>query len=113
MKTALTMASLIFVCAIGVSTVARATNAHPVLAVSQDQPAQPAEPKAQAKSQTFLGTIMKSGNEFVFSDDATKLSYQLDDQQTASKFDGKKVRVVGMLDSTNKLIRVQSIEAAA
>ena len=113
MKIVLTMASLIFLCAIGVGAVARTTNAHPALTISQDQPSQPAEPKAQAKAQTFLGTITKSGNEFVFSDDASKLSYQLDDQQTASKFDGKKVRVTGMLDAASKMIRVQSIEAAA
>ena len=67
----------------------------------------------QPQIQVFLGTISKTGNQFVFSDDVNKSSYQLDDQQTASRFDGKKVKVTGMLDATNNIIRVQSIEAAA
>jgi len=56
---------------------------------------------------------VKTGNEFVFSDDAAKHVYELDDQQTASRFDGKKVRVTGVLDAANMIIRVQSIETAA
>jgi hypothetical protein len=67
----------------------------------------------QPQIQVFLGTISKTGNQFVFSDDVNKSSYQLDDQETASRFDGKKVKVTGMLDATNNIIRVQSIEASA
>lgn len=67
----------------------------------------------QPQIQTFLGTITKVGNQFVFRDDVNRNSYQLDDQETASKFDGKKVKVTGTLDATNNMIRVQSIEATA
>lgn len=67
----------------------------------------------QPQIQVFLGTISKTGTQFVFSDDVNKSSYQLDDQETASRFDGKKVKVTGMLDATNNIIRVQSIEATA
>jgi hypothetical protein len=67
----------------------------------------------QPQIQTFLGTITKAGNQFVFSDEINKNSYQLDDQETASKFDGKKVKVTGTLDAPNDIIRVQSIEATA
>ena len=67
----------------------------------------------QPKVQTFTGTIMKSGDQFMFSDDSSKSSYQLDDQKTASRFDGQKVRVTGTLDAANNLIRVQSIEPAS
>jgi hypothetical protein len=63
--------------------------------------------------QVFVGTISKVGNQFVFSDDVNKNSYQLDDQETASKFEGKQVKVTGTLDATNNVIRVQSIEATA
>ncbi len=67
----------------------------------------------QPQIQTFLGTITKAGNQFVFSDSTSKASYQLDDQETASRFDGKKVRVTGTLDATANIIRVQSIAATA
>lgn len=67
----------------------------------------------QPEMQTFMGTIMKTGDQLVFSDDATQSSYRLDDQKTAQKFEGKKVRVTGLLDAQDNMIRVQSIEAAA
>jgi uncharacterized protein YdeI (BOF family) len=67
----------------------------------------------QQQIQTFTGMITKTGDQFVFSDEATNSSYQLDDQKTASKFAGKKVKVTGTLDASNNTIRVQSIEAAA
>jgi hypothetical protein len=61
---------------------------------------------------TFTGTIKKTGDQFVLTDDNSKSSYQLDDQQSASKFDGKKVKIIGTLDASNNTIRVQSIEVA-
>lgn len=64
-------------------------------------------------AKTFLGTIVKDGDRYVLSDDARKIWYELDDQQTVSKFNGKKVRVMGRLDATRNLIRIQSIEEAA
>jgi len=68
----------------------------------------------QPEVQTFLGTITKIGKQFVFSeDDATKSSYRLDDQDTASKFEGRKVKVTGTLDVASNIIRVQSIEVSA
>jgi len=113
MKTVLTLASIVLLSSVAVGTVARAANHQVTLAASQSQSGQSMDPKAPAKTQTFVGTIMKSGDQFVFSDDANNLSYQLDDQETASQFEGKKVRVTGTLDAANKIIRVQSIEATA
>jgi hypothetical protein len=81
---------------------------HAKLVLTQDQ-SKPAPPALE----TFTGTLKKTGDKFVLSDDSTKSSYQLDDQESASKFDGKKVKVTGTLDAANNLIRVQSIEAAA
>jgi hypothetical protein len=78
----------------------------PVMLALQNQP------QAQQEAKTFIGTIHKSGQQFVLRLDASKESYQLDDQQTASKFAGKKVKVVGVLDASNNTIRVQSIEEA-
>jgi hypothetical protein len=61
---------------------------------------------------TFTGTIAKHGDQFILRDETSKSSYQLDDQQTAEKFAGKKVRVTGILDATNETIRVKTIEEA-
>ena len=71
------------------------------------------EQKQAPQAKTFTGTISKDGDSFMLKDDAGKTSYQLDDQQTASKYGGKKVKVTGMLDVANNLIRVQSIEEAS
>jgi hypothetical protein len=68
--------------------------------------------QAAPELKTFTGTIAKSGEQFVLREDSTKLSYQLDDQQSAGKFAGKRVRVTGVLDASNNTIRVQSIEEA-
>jgi Protein of unknown function (DUF5818) len=67
----------------------------------------------QPQIQTFMGTITKTGELFVFSEDATHASYRLDDQKTAEKFAGEKVKVTGTLDAANNTIRVQSIAATA
>jgi hypothetical protein len=76
-------------------------------AVMQDQAKDPAP-----SLKTFTGTISKDGEQFILKDDTNKTSYQLDDQRTAGKFAGKKVRVTGTLDANNT-IRVQTIEEAA
>jgi Protein of unknown function (DUF5818) len=63
--------------------------------------------------QTFTGTISKSGDQYVLQGGSSTASYQLDDQQTASKFAGKKVTVTGTLDAASNLIHVQGIQEAS
>ena len=69
--------------------------------------------RKESKFETFTGIIAQKGDQFVLTDDSSKMSYSLDDQQTAEKFAGKKVRVKGVLDAVNNTIRVQIIEIAA
>jgi hypothetical protein len=69
--------------------------------------------KRDSKFETFTGTIAKKGDQFILMDDSSKFSYSLDDQQTAEKFAGKKVRVKGILDAVNNTIRIETIEIAA
>lgn len=98
--------------ALGVAFAAQAPKANPLTTPSHPLPfAQDQDNPAPALSM-FTGTINKSGNAFIFTDDGTKSTYQLDDQQSAGKFEGKKVKIIGSLDAANKTIRVQSIEAA-
>jgi hypothetical protein len=103
------MATVVLLYAIVVGAAPLPSTPHAVPASQEQSGRQSRQPQIQ----TFLGTITKAGNQFVFSDDINKNSYQLDDQETASKFDGKKVKVTGTLDASNDIIRVQSIEATA
>jgi uncharacterized protein YdeI (BOF family) len=80
---------------------------------SQAQPgARQVPPDAQAQSpdqtgvQVFMGTVVKQGNKYVFQDSSGAI-YDLDHQTEISKFEGKKVRIHGMLDPTTKMIHVQ------
>jgi len=69
----------------------------------------PNDSKAQPTSgsgQTFTGTIMKSGDKYVLQD-ASGTSYDLDNQEAAKKFEGKKVKIQGTMDPNGKLIHIQ------
>jgi Protein of unknown function (DUF5818) len=67
--------------------------------------------KPQAEVQTFTGTILKDGDNFVLSDSATKTKYTLDNPKKASPYEGKTVKVTGTLDTAGHLIHVETIEA--
>lgn len=71
------------------------------------------QPSPQEQAATFTGTITKNGERFVLKDEAGKAWYDLDDQKSAGKFAGKRVRVTGTLDAANNTIRVQTIEEAS
>ncbi|HEX4786790.1 MAG TPA: DUF5818 domain-containing protein [Candidatus Sulfotelmatobacter sp.] len=61
---------------------------------------------AASDSQSFSGTIEKSGDKYVLKDDSGK-TYDIDHQTDVAKFEGKRVRVKGMLDSTGTKIMVK------
>jgi cytoskeletal protein RodZ len=69
-------------------------------------PSSKATKPAATDSQTFSGTIVKSGEKYVLKDDAGH-TYDIDHQDDVKKFEGKRVRVQGTLDSTGKKIQVQ------
>jgi hypothetical protein len=62
-------------------------------------------------TQTFAGTILKAGKKYVLKT-VEKVTYDLDDQDRAKKYEGKKVQVTGILDESSKLIHVQDMKAA-
>jgi uncharacterized protein YdeI (BOF family) len=69
-------------------------------------------PDAQAQSQqpgvqVFTGTIVKSGDKYMFQDSASNTTYDIDHQNEVKQFEGKKVRVHGTLDSNGNMIHVQ------
>jgi len=76
-----------------------------------------ADPTSQARAQpeakTFLGTVLKDGDNFVLSDSATKSRYKLDDAEKASPYEGRTVTVTGTIEVASNLIHVESIQEIA
>jgi hypothetical protein len=58
-------------------------------------------------SQTFSGTIVKSGEKYMLQDEASGNTYDIDHQAQVKQYEGKKVRVRGTLDPSGKMIHVQ------
>ena len=62
--------------------------------------------QAQAQTQTFAGTITKSGDKYVLQD-ASGTTYDIDRQDLVKSHEGKKVRINGTLDPDGKTIHVK------
>ena len=71
----------------------------------QTPDAKTATPSA-TDSQTFTGTVVKSGDKYVLKDDAGH-TYDIDHQVDVKKFEGKRVKVQGTLDATGTMIQVK------
>ena len=74
--------------------------------------AQAAHKQAIASSsiERHMGTILsKNGALLVLADEDNNAWYQLDDQERASKFLGKKVVVIGRLDASTDIIHIRNI----
>jgi hypothetical protein len=68
--------------------------------------------KTEAQGETFFGTILRSGANFVLSDSATKSRYALDNPQMASRYEGIAVKVTGSIDVASNSIHVETIQPA-
>ena len=66
--------------------------------------------QAQPEAETFMGTILKDGENYVLSDSATKSRYRLDDAKKARPYEGKSVKVTGTLDKASNVIHVKTIQ---
>jgi Protein of unknown function (DUF5818) len=66
-----------------------------------------------AEAETFMGTILKDGENYVLSDPAAKSRYTLDDAKKARPYEGKSVKVTGTLDKASNVIHVQTIQDVA
>ena len=74
-----------------------------------DQSANSQSQQQQASKQSITGIIVKQGERFVLKagDDTT---YQLDDQSRVTKYQDKRVKVVGSVDPATKTLHIESIE---
>ena len=91
------------------ATKVHATSPNAVLTAQQDEPAAPEAQESEA--QTFMGQIMNHEGKYALQGEDGK-TYQLDDQDKAKAFDGKKVKVTGSLDEESMTIHVKQIEEA-
>jgi hypothetical protein len=71
------------------------------------------ETAAQPEAETFFGTILKNGENFVLSDSATKSRYTLDNPNKARPYEGMTVKVTGAIDVAINLIHVETIQSIA
>ena len=66
----------------------------------------PVAETTRVSSQSFTGTIVKSGGKFVLQADHGN-TYDLDHQEAVSSFEGKRVSLQGRLDAKTKLIHLE------
>jgi hypothetical protein len=68
----------------------------------------------QQKSQTFVGKIVKAANGqyALLMDEQSGRGVYLDNQEKAKEFEGKNVKVTGVLEAAKNLVHVTNIEAA-
>ena len=85
----------------------------PVL-FAQSQNQDPNAQQDQQKTQTFMGKIVKinSGQFALLTDEQAGKGVFLDDQEKAKQFEGKNVKVTGVLDMAKKIVHVMNIELA-
>lgn len=71
---------------------------------------QQTEPDAQqSTAQSISGTIVKVGGKYVL-ETPDNLAYQLDDQEKASQYEGKHVKISGTLDRITGILHVKTVE---
>ncbi len=94
--------------AVGISVVT------PMWAQSQNQAPSQQQAQTQQKSGTFVGEIVKtsSGQFALLTDKDHGRGFFLDDQEKAKQFEGKAVKVTGVLDASTSTIHVTDIVAA-
>jgi uncharacterized protein YdeI (BOF family) len=69
-------------------------------------------PNMKTAKDCTLGCV-KGGSQYVLYDSASKIVYQLDDQNNPERFAGQKVTVTGNLDAASNTIRVSNIKTGS
>jgi hypothetical protein len=81
-----------------------------------DQPSSQAQPQTNASSQPsakkFQGKIARADEQLVFWDPSSQTAYQLDDQSKVAPYEGKNVKLTGMVDTKTNTLHVVDIAPA-
>ncbi|MBV9180117.1 MAG: hypothetical protein JO356_02295 [Acidobacteria bacterium] len=64
--------------------------------------------RSEPSSNVFVGSLVREVSTFMLRVSGTSF-YQLDDQQAAQPFEGKRVRVLGTFDPERNLVHVENI----
>jgi cytoskeletal protein RodZ len=86
-------------------------NPNPSTSTSTSPSNDPSSSAPPSDARSFVGSIVKASGKYVLHTGGT--DYQLDDQSSAKKYEGKDVKVTGQLDASSNTIRVQSIDPAS
>ena len=81
---------------------------------AQTQSQAPNPQQDQQKSQTFMGKVVKAtnGQYALLMDEQAGKGVYLDDQEKAKQFEGKNVKVTGVLETAKNLVHITNIEPA-
>jgi hypothetical protein len=81
----------------------------PVQSASETEKAQ--EPsQQQPAAQTLTGTIVKDSGRYILKVSSSSMTYELDDQVRAQRYEGKQVKVAGTMSAKGDSFHVISIE---
>lgn len=86
------------------------TQSSPSQDTTQAPSNQPSTQDSAAPSQNqsaMTGTVVKAGGKYVLKTDT--MTYQLDDQDMAQKYEGREVKVNGSVDSATSIIHVTDL----
>lgn len=99
--------------ALGFGLALGVTQVTPVL-LGQSQGRRPDAQQTQQKSQTFVGKVVKApnGQYALLTDEQAGKGVYLDDQKKAKEFEGKSVKVTGVLDVAKNMVHVSDIAPA-
>lgn len=99
--------------ALGLGLASGSMQLTPVL-LGQSRDRNPDTQQDQQKSQTFVGKVVKARNgQFaLLTDEQAGKGVYLDNQEKAKEFEGKNVKVTGVLDVARNTVHVTDIEPA-
>ena len=76
---------------------------------SPDTQQSPKPDTSESAAHTVSGTVVKVAGKYMLETD-DNVAYKLDDQDKASQYDGKRVKVTGSLDRATGILHISSIE---
>lgn len=110
MKKSVLRLAVVLAFAAGMAAVSvQANPQHPARDSQQPSAAQQPNDMQTQDVKPFSGTIVKEKGKFVLKDPATKMSYQLDDQDKAKQYEGQKVKVVATMDPSTNTLHIVNI----
>jgi len=73
-------------------------------------PANPQAEQPQPASQSFTGMIVKESGKYVLRSSGNTV-YQIDDQERAKTYEGKRVKISGSVDAKTNLLHIATIDS--